>query len=244
MALIQIKDAPPALRLAAPNLSRRSRLGWFEFALALSIFLLSHAIPVRAPVKPWLVARVGARGFSVLYSLLSLAVLAWVVVAAGRAPHVALWDWAPWQNAVVLVAMFAACLIVALTLGRPNPFSFGGPDAGFDPDHPGLVRVMRHPLLLALGIWSAAHGLANGTVAHVVMFLGFAGFAALGTMIVDRRRQARMGGEWRRLWEATRGADAPVLRLRRDLPRLAMGTLAWGALIALHGPVIGVSPWP
>nr|WP_299880523.1 NnrU family protein [uncultured Sulfitobacter sp.] len=44
-----------------------------------------------------------------------------------------------------------------MSLGRPNPFSFGGSrNAQFDPAHPGLVRFMRHPLLVALALWGHA----------------------------------------------------------------------------------------
>ena len=63
-------------------------MAWTEFIAALGVFLLSHAVPVRAPVKPWLVGLVGQRGFTIAYSLLSLALLAWLITAAGRAPFV------------------------------------------------------------------------------------------------------------------------------------------------------------
>ncbi|MEM8581076.1 MAG: NnrU family protein [Pseudomonadota bacterium] len=61
-------------------------MGWSEFVLALVALLLSHTIPVRAPVKLWLVARIGSHGFAAFYSALSLALLGWVIVAAVRAP--------------------------------------------------------------------------------------------------------------------------------------------------------------
>jgi uncharacterized membrane protein len=63
---------------------------WAEFTAAPSVFLFSHAVPVRPPTKPWLVGRLGQRSFTIGYSLLSLAVLAWLIGAAGRAPFVLL----------------------------------------------------------------------------------------------------------------------------------------------------------
>ena len=135
---------------------------WAEYAAAFAAFFASHAVPVRPPVKPWLVARLGSRGFTAAYSGLSLAVLAWLIGAAGRAPHVPLWPWAPWQAWVPPLAMVAVCLIVALAVGRPNPVSFGGGDAArFDPARPGIVGWTRHPLLAALalgGVWMIALG--------------------------------------------------------------------------------------
>ncbi|MET4102151.1 putative membrane protein [Roseovarius sp. MBR-78] len=223
-------------------------MGWAEYILALAMFFLSHRLPLRPSVKAALVARLGARGFGLGYSALSLGVLYWVIVAAGRAPHVPLWGWAAWQGHVTLAVMLAVCLLVALAVARPNPFSFGGREgAGFDPARPGLVRYTRHPLLWALALWAGAHLLPNGDLAHVVLFGLFAGFALLGRWIVDRRRKRVMGADWARLDTARRAgplwpprpASWPATGLR-----LAIGLALYGLLIAAHPLVIGVSPLP
>lgn len=216
--------------------------GWFEYIAAFVVFFLTHSIPVRPPVKAALVGRIGARGFTMAYSLLSIAVLAWVIVAAGRAPFVPLWDWAPWQNHVTLSVMLVVCILAALAIGRPNLLSFGGRDNDrFDPDHPGLIGWVRHPLLTALMLWALAHIAPNGNLAHVILFGVFAAFAAFGMHIIDRR-QKRILGEER--W-------ASLTRVRRDIRPTANGVMRVGVavvvyllLIALHGPVIGVPPLP
>ena len=152
--------------------------GWWAFALAFAAFFASHAIPVRPPVKARLEAVLSRRGFTLAYSLLSLLILYWLIKAAGRAPYVALWDRAPWQTYVPLTAMLAVCFALAFSIGRPNPFSFGGArNETFDPMHPGLVRWTRHPLLLALALWAAAHIVPNGDLAHAILFGAFAAFA-------------------------------------------------------------------
>jgi len=218
-------------------------MGWGEFALALVAFLVSHAVPVRPPVRPWLVARLGAAGFGVAYSALSLGVLVWLIGAAGRAPHVPLWQWAPWQNHVVLAVMLPVCVILSLAIARPNPFSFGGAQNDrFDPASPGIVRLTRHPLLLALGIWSAAHILPNGDLAHVILFGTFAGFAMLGGRLVDRRRQREMGQRWHDLRAALSECPASLSLTADTLLRLAAGLMLYAGLIWLHPLVIGVDP--
>lgn len=168
--------------------------GWGEYLAVWAVFLLSHSIPVRPPARPWLVARLGPRGFGLAYSVLSLAVLGWMFMAAARAPHVTLWAEPAWGQWVVLAAMVVSALVLALGLGVPNPLSFGGAgNARFDPDRPGPVALIRHPVLVALLVWSAAHLLVNGDLAHVLLFGGFAGFAVLGMRLIDRRRQREMG---------------------------------------------------
>lgn len=218
-------------------------MGWNEFAFAFAAFFLTHSIPIRPPLRPWAVARLGHAGFGIAYSALSLAVLAWLIAAAGRAPYVPLWDWAPWQNHVVLAVMLPVCVILSLAIARPNPFSFGGTQNDrFDPASPGIVRLTRHPLLLALGIWSAAHILPNGDLAHVILFGTFAGFAMLGGRLVDRRRQREMGQRWHDLRAALSECPASLSLTADTLLRLAAGLMLYAGLIWLHPLVIGVDP--
>lgn len=218
-------------------------MGWNEFAFAFAAFFLTHSIPIRPPLRPWAVARLGHAGFGIAYSALSLAVLAWLIAAAGRAPYVPLWDWAPWQNHVVLAVMLPVCVILSLAIARPNPFSFGGAQNDrFDPASPGIVRLTRHPLLLALRIWSAAHILPNGDLAHVILFGTFAGFAMLGGRLVDRRRQREMGQRWHDLRAALSECPASLSLTTDTLLRLAAGLMLYAGLIWLHPLVIGVDP--
>ena len=221
-------------------------MGWLEFPAAYAAFFLTHSLPIRPPLRPVLQSALGPRGFTLAYSALSLAVLVWLIGAAGRAPFVPLWDWAPWQVYVPLVAMLPVCLILSLAIARPNPFSFGGArNAIFDPAHPGIVRLHRHPLLLALALWAAAHAVPNGDLAHLILFGTFAIFAAIGTRLVDRRRQREMGGNWQVLRSAV--ARAPLWPPSSSIAlalRLAVGALLYGGLIALHPDLFGVSPLP
>lgn len=218
--------------------------GWGAYLAAWALFLLTHAVPVRPPVKPWLVARLGRAGFALAYSLLSLAVLAWLFVAAARAPHIMLWTTSAQTHWIVLAGMLAAVVVLALTLGRPNPFSFGGAgNARFDPDHPEMVGRIRHPVLVALGLWASVHLIANGDLAHALMFAGFAAFALLGMRLIDRRKQRELGpDEWNALRLHARHAT-PGLPPNAML-RLALGLFSLFVLIAAHEWLSGVTIWP
>lgn len=214
--------------------------GWFEFIAAFAVFFASHMIPIRPGVKGPIVARIGARGFTILYSLLSVLVLIWLIVAAGRAPTVLLWDWAPWQVHVPLSLMLPAVLLVTMSIGRPNPLSFGGlNNERFDPDHPGIVGRVRHPLLMAFAIWAGAHLVPNGNLAHVILFGLFLGFALLGMRLIDRRKR-RLMPDWERLTKTARRIEITP----GGLLRFALGCGIYGLLLWLHTPVIGVSPLP
>ena len=219
--------------------------GWGEYALAFAGFFLTHSVPLRPSLRPWLQARLGRAGFTFAYSFLSLAVLAWLIAAAGRAPFVPVWHWAPWRNHVVLTAMLPVCLILGLAIARPNPFSFGGArDDSFDPARPGIVRLTRHPLLVAMVIWAGAHALANGDLAHVILFGTFVGFAFLGMSLVDRRRRRAMGERWVRLDHARRHAPflPPAVSWSGAAIRLASGVALYLVLLWLHPWLFGVDP--
>ena len=92
--------------------------GWLEFIAALAVFMLSHMIPVRPPVRPWLIARLGVRGYFAAYSVLSIAVLVWLIVAAARAPFIPVIPYHPVLLWVPLLAMPLACWlgVAGLTL--------------------------------------------------------------------------------------------------------------------------------
>lgn len=227
-------------------------MDWIEFALAMALFLASHRIPAALGVKSVLVARLGQGGYVALFSVVSLGLLWWLIVAAGRAPHVPLWDQPGWSRWLVNLTMPLACLLTAYGVAAPNPFAFEGRGTGFDPDRPGIAGITRQPLLWALALWAGAHLLANGDLAHVLLFAPFLLLALAGFRLVEARRRKAMGeGEWRRLTAATGLFPFAALvagRFRpRGLPsvwRLVVALVAWAGLWHLHPALIGVWPGP
>lgn len=227
--------------------------GWGEFALAFVLFMGAHMVPARPKVRGRLVAALGERVYLAGYVAVSLGLLAWVISAAGRAPYVALWGFAPWQMWVPNVAMPFACLLAAFAVGAPNPLSFGGRATGFDPERPGIVGVTRHPVPWALALWAGAHIVPNGDLAHVILFGAFTLFALVGAGAIDRRMRRRLGeDEWRRLARRTSFVPLAALMAGRSrpakrapsVPRLLAAAVLWLALVGLHPLVIGVSPMP
>lgn len=227
-------------------------MGWIEFALAMVLFMASHRIPAALGVKEGLVRVLGARGYTALFSLASLALLAWVIVAAGRAPFVPLWDQTLAARWAVNLVMPLAVALAVFAIAAPNPFAFEGRKGDFDPDRPGIAGLTRQPLLWALLLWSCAHLGANGDLAHAILFGTFAGFSALGMWIVEARRRREMGADgFDRAARHTGLVPFAALISGRWRPasgpsvaRLALAIGTWALLWYLHLPVIGVSPLP
>ena len=167
---------------------------WAEFSIALAAFLGSHVIPAR--LRAPLIARFGKRAYVIGYSILSLALLYWLIVASGRAPYVELWPQEPWMRWLVNLAMPLAVLAAAVA-------GMAGLMAGF-------------------ALWAGAHLVANGDLAHGILFGLMLIYALFGLGICLRRGVA----------------------LRVAWPRLLAAAVIWAALFHLHPLVIGVSPLP
>jgi len=147
--------------------------GWGELAAAMTVFLLTHAIPARPALRGRLVTLLGRRAYLIAYSVVSLLALAWVIGAAANAPYLELWPRADWQSLVPAIGMLVASVLAVFALTMPNPLSLGA-KRGFDPDHPGAAGFVRHPLLWAMLVWSISHLLPNGDLSHVMTFGLFA----------------------------------------------------------------------
>src|SRR6056297_484155 len=219
-----------------PN--RRDKMGWFGFTAVFAAFFLTHSIPVRPAVKSRILNRVGARGFAMAYSALSVAMLTLLIWSAGKAPYVQLWPQMEWHRHTAHLGMLAVCLILALGVARPNPFSFGGArNNSFDRTRPGIVRWTRHPILLALALWAGVHLLPNGDLAHVILFGVLGGFAIAGQTLIDRRKRRDLGPA---RWDTLNAARKAAPRLQRPrcwpeaIMRCLVGLVAFVALILAH----------
>jgi uncharacterized membrane protein len=228
--------------------------GWDELILAFVLFFLSHIIPVRPTIREWLIRHIGKTLYFGTYSALSIFLFGWLIVAVGRAPYVPLWQFAPWQIWIPNFAMPFACLLLAFGIAIPNPLSIASHnDEAFDPDHPGIVGVTRHPALWSTAIWAFAHAMPNGDLAHALLFGVFGAFSLLGMLAIDARKQRVLGAaEWQRL--ARRTSIVPFAALatggsrlssrKIDLFRLGAAAGLYVGFLTLHERVIGVSPYP
>nr|WP_255553619.1 NnrU family protein [Maritimibacter sp. DP1N21-5] len=229
-------------------------MGWAEYTLALAAFVGSHFVPRIGGLRDRLIARFGRRTYFSVYGLLSIALLVWVIVAAGRAPFVELWPQLPWMRWVPNLAMPVATVLVAAGFGIAQPYTLGGKrDAHIDPAAPGLAAITRHPLFLALALWATAHLVVNGDLAHVILFGIFALLAIAAIPAFDARARRMLGPSAAPYFFAATSILSlePLTRAawRREnggrlLRRTAIGLGVWALVLLSHGAVIGVSPLP
>jgi uncharacterized membrane protein len=211
-----------------------------ELVLALALFVAAHSLPTPTGLRDAAVARLGRGRWIALYSAVSTASLVWVVAAAIRAPHLPLWEPAPWMTAAPPVAMLPACLLLGMAATRPNPWSVSFRGGAADMASPGVLALTPHPLLWAFALWGASHALANGDLAAVTLFGGAALFALAGMPLLERRARRRGESPWRR---SPRGTRLAHLATARCAAEAAAGVALYAALAWAHLPVIGADPF-
>jgi uncharacterized membrane protein len=185
----------------------------------LLVFLGIHSVSIFAP--QWRIAtmtRLGERPWKGLYSLASGIGLALLIVGYGMAR----------REPIVLYTPPAGLRHLALLVMVPVfPLLFAA-------YLPGRIRAAtKHPMLLAIKLWAAAHLLANGALADVLLFGGFLAWAVADRISVKRRSAA----------EAHELRTAPP-RPANDAIAIGVGLLVYVAFVffGVHRWLVGVSP--
>ncbi len=209
-----------------------------EVLVAMAVFVSTHVVVGRSRIRPALVRRLGEQAYLTIYSVVSLLLLAWVIWALLAADRVMLWSAPAWSYDFATVVAFAGFILIGIGSVVPNPNSVAFCKTGFDPDRPGVVGWVRHPLILGLALWGLAHVPANGDWPSVILFGGTALFGVIGVVSFERRLKREIGEEeWSRQTSGRGHLD------RRAVFGAAFGVVLWVAFIVLHPVLFGVNPW-
>lgn len=185
--------------------------------LGLMIFLGTHSVRIFA--DDWRTqtrARIGALPWKGGYSLASGIGLALMVWGFGLARQQPVQLWAP---PVAMRHVAALLTLVAFVLLA----------AAYVPGN-GIKARLHHPMVLGVKLWALAHLLANGNLAHGVLFGSLLVWAILNYSAARRRDQAQ-------------GTHYPAGTAGRTGVTVAIGVGAWIAFaLWLHGLLIGVRP--
>jgi uncharacterized membrane protein len=212
-----------------------------EFGAALVAFIGSHAVAGLPGIRGRLLAGLGERPYRIVYSVVSLALLTWVISAAIRAPYVWVWGPFPWTTAILVAVMAPVCVLLAASILEPNPFSLSFARGPFNPARPGTAGLIRHPLPVAFALWAGAHLIANGDAVQAVLFGSLLALSLAGPTIGAAKARRTHGAERLAAWREEM-AQAPF---RRRFPRPVTWIVGLGlylALLLLHEPVIGPDP--
>lgn len=185
------------------------------FLVGLILFIGMHSIYILAPaVRSAAIDRIGFNPWRGIYSLVSLAGLVLTIYGYGlaRQDPVVLFEPPAWARDFAFTLMLVALPLLV---------------ASFFPVATRIGRFVRHPMLMAVTLWSVAHALAIGTLAGVLLSaVFFAWTLAARFSLIARPMTAA-------------SAAAPVPR--NDWIAVAVGFAIWAAfLFVLHDWLIGM----
>ena len=222
-------------------------------ALAMGLFVASHLVLSALPLRAPLVSRMGEKGFRGLYSLLSLALLVWVVLAYRDAPVVDVWTPPIGLKHLSLLIMPFAFILLVAGLTTPNPSAIGGGQPEIVNAGPaGILKVTRHPVMWGFALWGVAHLLANGDAASLILFGGITFLALVGARAQDAKKRRQLGADWEGFAERTSFVPLAALFAKRASLRpgeigwwrIALGLVLFAVLLWLHPWLFGVGPLP
>lgn len=179
--------------------------------LGLVIFFATHALPMLPSTHQSLKNQLGAMPFRLVFSLFSAFGLALIIYGKSIANIVPVWAPAHWGYRIALLIMPVA-LVALVAAYIPNNFK----------------RVIRHPMLLATGLWAIAHLAANGDLGSILLFGSFLVFSVVDSISANRR-----------------GAEFSTERkpIYLDLLVLVVGFGAFLIIRHFHLALFGVAAW-
>jgi uncharacterized membrane protein len=165
------------------------------FLALLAAFIVSHIALATPPLRDQLVRRLGEKGFGIGYSILSLVLLFAAIDAYRGTPDRQLWTAGPGvMHAANLVMLFAAILFAG-SLTPANKALAGVPMKG--PASPsGVMRITRHPMMWAFGLWAMVHVAVSGNLPTVMMAAGLGVLALVGSAFQDAKKRKALGADW------------------------------------------------
>ena len=213
-------------------------------------FCGSHTLLSSTRLRGSLRDQLGEQGFLLVYSLTAVVTFAWFAMAYARAPAIVLWVLPRWTAFVPVLIMPLATLLLVAGYTTANPTAVGMERwARADDPAPGVLRVTRHPVMWAVGLWALSHLTANGDLASVWFFSLIAGLAFGGTVLIDRKKRLALGSHWQRLANVTSNIPFAALvagrtQLRwRDIGVLRpVAALLLYAVLYLAHPIFAGAP--
>jgi uncharacterized membrane protein len=182
--------------------------------LGIALFIGAHVFSTMRGARAKLIERYGLAAYKGAYSAVAFAGLLLIIwgFARYRAEGIIqIWDPPTWSRHVAMPLVWFA--FVALASRRAPPSRIRG--------------WLRHPTLVAIKSWAAAHLLANGDLGGMILFGSFLAFGVYDRIAVKRR-----GDE---------GAPRLDAFTRGDAIALVAGTAIFALFLALHPYLFGVS---
>jgi uncharacterized membrane protein len=179
----------------------------------LLLFTIVHLLPAASPgTRTELAAKLGENAYRGLFSAVILASLVVMVFGWRAATPTGIYAPPVSGGPVISAVVFFAFVLFVSSKARTN-----------------YRRFVRHPQMMSVILWSAAHLLVNGDSRSVVLFGGLGSWALLEIFLCNKR-----DGKWNK---------PDVVPFSADMIVAVIAGVAFAVFFYLHKALFGVLPY-
>jgi uncharacterized membrane protein len=183
--------------------------------LGLVLFLGIHIFTTLREPRAALIGRIGEGPYKGLYSLVAavgLVLIVWGFSRYRAGGYIQIWN-PPFAifHPIALVLLWFAFVALAAAYSPPSR----------------IKSVLRHPMLVGVKAWALSHLLVNGDLGSLLLFGSLLAWAVYDRIAVKRRDD--------------QAAPTVMSFGRNDIIVIAIGTIAYVAILWLHDSLIGVA---
>lgn len=179
----------------------------------LLLFTIIHLLPAASPAtRAGMVDKLGEGPYRGLFSVAILAALALIVFGWKAATPTTVYSPPADGGPVISALVFFAFVLFVASRARTN-----------------YRRLVRHPQMMSVILWSVAHLLVSGDSRSVALFGGLGAWAIFEIILCNKR-----DGVWRK---------PDVVPFSADMIVAIIAGVAFGALFFLHKALFGVLPY-
>ena len=136
-----------------------------------AVWIIVHLMPALAPqFRQGLIDKMGSKPYRGVFALLIFASLAMIILGWRSTPEQGLYALPESTRIIALILMILSFVLI----GAANYQT-------------AIRRVIRHPMLTGVILWSISHLISNGTTRAWVLFGGLGVWAVLEILLINRR---------------------------------------------------------
>jgi uncharacterized membrane protein len=186
-------------------------LGLALLIAGLVLFIAPHILVTDRSRRAALIARIGHGAYMALFSLVSIAGIAAIAYGFGlyrQTQWIEIWNPPAWTRHIAVALMWPASICVVAAYIRGD-----------------VQRVLKHPMLVGVKLWAAAHLISNGDLGSIILFGSILAWAVYDRISLKHRSDPG-------------GPPIPSGGRRNDFIAVIVGTLLYLALGLLFHPLV------
>ncbi len=175
--------------------------------LGIIIFFSIHLVPI-SPLKNILINRLGENKYKGLYSLIALVGLLIIIYGFGHADFYPVWDPLPYSREIAIALMPISMVLLVAANMQTN-----------------IKRYIKHPMLVAILVWSFVHLIGNGDLRSIILFASFGVYALIDIIFSKKVLTTN---------------NTTNYTLAKDIIVIIIGLLIYAVIVYFHQYIAGV----